>query len=597
MINKLDYRYWIKFLFVFSAIVFAAGLSATLAIIPKIVFLFLVFGGAATFLHIRDTSLIRSRKVFIVLSILFLLLNVISYLRSAEKQQALLLLEERISLYLIPVLFLGGVSTKVSKLRILEVFVVGNIVIVGICLAHFLYDIYLSNIGDSLHFYKFALRERVNSYKHYAYLGMNLSIALIVKAYLISLNKLTVRKVAGFGLMATLFIAFIALIEARTALITLFFAIGFILLSYAIYKRNWLFLIFSFSIPVFGFFLIPKISRFNFHDFQPTNLENPLEVVDPIRNIIWGNALELVSQKPVLGQGMAMSKSLLADPALPQLFDSHNQFLELMIEGGILSVTAFMILTIFAFIIIPNGKQRWLGIGTLLMFLIAFSTESILNRISGMAVFVFFIWIVASSWDEKNPAPGWFTIIHEIPIVLSLIMLATSFYFTKQINSPDPCNPRTFPWFADNLVPHGQLPRPLPVNMPHRAAGFYVDSTSLSSTWSGNAYVFPRIDRQHLTDDDSLVASVYCWVSEDFNGGFVRISSEGTTLSGGLCNYDLSRKATWQHLEIAPVFTEGEVPVYMYLSKEKDTTFRNLTGRVIFAYPQYRVIQRVGGGQ
>lgn len=580
-------------LFIVFSFFLAFGLSAPLRIIPVVLFFFIISGGLFAIIHIKDTRLTCFQVIIILLVSLFFVLNVISFIRSAEKEQALLLMEERISLYLLPILFLGGVSTKISKNWLLEAFVLGNIVIVGICLSHFLYDLYLSNIGDSMNFYKFALRERVNSYKHYAYLGMNLSIAIVVKAYLLSLDRLDWRKLFSFGLLAILFVSFIALIEARTALITLFMALVYVLVSYAISRRKWLVLLFSFSIPVFGILLLLNIKRFNFQHFQHLDLENPLEVIDPIRNIIWKNARDLISQKPILGYGLAESKSLLADPALPQLYDSHNQFLELMIEGGFLSVLVFTALTIFAFGLIPKGKHRWLGVGILLIFLVAFCTESILNRISGMAVFIFFTWMVSTPWNSvTKPAYGWFSKIYIIPVILSLVFLTAAFYFTKKINSPDPCNPRTFPWFANNLVPNRQLPKPLPDAMPLRVAGFYIDSTSKSSTWGGNAYSFPRIGKQYLYDDDSLIASVYCWVSEDFNGGFVRISSEGTTLSGGVCKYDQSNRGTWQYLEISSEFAEGEVPVYMYLSLEKDTSFRNLRGKVIFAYPQYRILKK-----
>lgn len=132
--------------------------------------------------------------------------------------------------------------------------------------------------------------------------------------------------------------------------------------------------------------------------------------------------------------------------------------------------------------------------------------------------------------------------------------------------------------------------------IPENSVGLKIDRTCYSSTWYNNAYSYTDISI--LLQWDTLVtnyrvfyASVYCFVSKDFNGKWARISTEGD-VSGNIINeYDLSKKGTWQKLQIDfNSKSKSKIPpVYLYLSKFGVKDFSSLDGYVIFAYPQYKM--------
>lgn len=129
--------------------------------------------------------------------------------------------------------------------------------------------------------------------------------------------------------------------------------------------------------------------------------------------------------------------------------------------------------------------------------------------------------------------------------------------------------------------------------VPSGSIGYLIDSTSNASAANGNSYSYTQIGSKNVKSDDSTSMSVYCYVSEDFNGEWVRLSYERTSSDFGEKYYDLNEKGTWQKLELTTCCTSGNIAAFLYLSKYGVDDFSKLTGYVIFAYPQ--VIVSRGG--
>ncbi len=128
--------------------------------------------------------------------------------------------------------------------------------------------------------------------------------------------------------------------------------------------------------------------------------------------------------------------------------------------------------------------------------------------------------------------------------------------------------------------------------VPTDAMGYMLDSTSNASTWDNNAFSYTLIGNDSVSDGEIVNASAYCYVSEDFDGTWVCVASEGSTFGRQVDYYDLEKKGTWQKLTLTAVCKTGIAPTYLYFSKFKATDFSSLKGHVIFAYPQYRVIKK-----
>jgi hypothetical protein len=156
------------------------------------------------------------------------------------------------------------------------------------------------------------------------------------------------------------------------------------------------------------------------------------------------------------------------------------------------------------------------------------------------------------SFDPKDPESIWGTRIHKV----------------------------IFPLFGENveIVPPG-------------TKGYLMDSTCNVDTWNGNAYSYTLIGRRLVTEKNIVSASVYCYVSEDFNGTWAMIYSSDA--AKGENRYDLENKGRWQKLNLHLYCKEGEAFVFLYFSKFGVTDFSTLRGHVIFAYPKVEILDDI----
>jgi hypothetical protein len=131
--------------------------------------------------------------------------------------------------------------------------------------------------------------------------------------------------------------------------------------------------------------------------------------------------------------------------------------------------------------------------------------------------------------------------------------------------------------------------------VPPTAIGYKMDNTCDESFWSNSAYSFTNILSLYIGDSiltpfDLFSASVFCYVSNDFDGSWANISTEGNAQGTILHAYDFNKKGTWQKLQINFSSSEGIPPVYLYWAKAGVKNFSNLKGYIIYAYPQYVMV-------
>ncbi len=103
---------------------------------------------------------------------------------------------------------------------------------------------------------------------------------------------------------------------------------------------------------------------------------------------------------------------------------------------------------------------------------------------------------------------------------------------------------------------------------------------------------------------DCFTASVFCFVSNDFDGISARIVTGWEELENGILQktsiklYDTNDTNTWQKLNIEfECFQDGEIPIYITFNRNIPTPFKPLQGHVIFAYPEYEKISQLRSSQ
>ena len=109
---------------------------------------------------------------------------------------------------------------------------------------------------------------------------------------------------------------------------------------------------------------------------------------------LWGNALTLAKESPVVGFGLHESGKVLQERYISTNFrraflaklNTHNQYLQTFLDAGILGVGLLFLL--FGFGIVKFGnKDMYLF---MVIIAISFLTESFLRRFNGILFFNFF---------------------------------------------------------------------------------------------------------------------------------------------------------------------------------------------------------------
>lgn len=135
--------------------------------------------------------------------------------------------------------------------------------------------------------------------------------------------------------------------------------------------------------------------------------------------------------------------------------------------------------------------------------------------------------------------------------------------------------------------------------VPSGSIGYLLDSTCNASFYNENniSEAYSLLVNLKVKSNDKYVSTVYCYVSQDFNGENVAIgcgwSSLNSSIVSGITNsnYNMNERCIWKKLEIEfSCDKDGEVPIYISFIKRDAENFSKLKGFVIFAYPTYRKI-------
>jgi hypothetical protein len=130
---------------------------------------------------------------------------------------------------------------------------------------------------------------------------------------------------------------------------------------------------------------------------------------------------------------------------------------------------------------------------------------------------------------------------------------------------------------------------PLPGNssdiVPKGSIGYLLDYTCTYGHSDEHAFSNTIIANNTAGEKAKVEASVFCYVSSDFNGDMVCLRADGKTSGNRVSWYDLNLKGIWQKLSISADCAAGEAPVSLYFNKLGVVSFQSLSGHVIFAYP------------
>jgi hypothetical protein len=117
--------------------------------------------------------------------------------------------------------------------------------------------------------------------------------------------------------------------------------------------------------------------------------------------------------------------------------------------------------------------------------------------------------------------------------------------------------------------------------------GYQLDYTSFTDYYEGYARSATIIFQKEVDEDNVFCSSIYCFVSKDFDGDVVSLSSGGTSYGNTLSDYNIKNKGIWQKLVVYGKCFNGEANIELIFSKNNITNFKDLKGYIIFSHPRF----------
>lgn len=378
-----------------------------------------------------------NHKILYAALFFYLILTIISILRANNINEGTFSIQQKLSLFVYPIILLGSNSlVKKNAKTILLVFVLGNFIASLYCLAiAFINSIVIENGSYVFHYYfdtynpNYSFWDLVNlrycnfssSYlsvlMHPSYFSMYLIFSIII-VYFFRMNFIKEKwSKLIFYLLIFFFIFMLYLLQSRAGIISLvliFILIPLIEIQKKLKKRY--FIIIISTISIFAFFILPNsLINKNLIEIKKasTNSDEFSLKDSDIRMQLWYTSLQVIKENFWFGTSPAnLTEKLVVkynelgfkDAANEEL-NSHNQFLETFAGLGIFGFLSLIVILIYGFVIAIK-EHNYLLFFLLFILSINFLFESMLNRMAGILFMMFFMSLLVfadiPSFNSKN---------------------------------------------------------------------------------------------------------------------------------------------------------------------------------------------------
>lgn len=536
----------------------------------------------------------------------YMFLMLISVLYSKNIAYAYQVIERRVVLAVVPLMLSIGFSKDYKVKPLILALVAGNMFSLlfafSIPIVEYLIDFKSRN---AIHQYPWkAFLHFVGAFKHRSYMGINLIISLLSLLYL---RKDLMPQVGkgrfwlGFALYTGVIVALMLVLGGRMVLLILL-AVAFYYLIIALNKHRHRKL--ALSAMLAGLFCMVALYAIHprFESIRPAKLfENKELYKKESRLGIWYSGLQVLAENNqfITGVGIGDVKDELKEKYIqnrlnPEYIESnshvHNNYLQVLLETGI---PGLLCLVTF-FIAFPLGfrsREHRIYAATLsFMFAVLMMVSVVFLQIGGLLTFTLSVLLLSNTEERsdeslslKSSIAKPYLLINFLLVFMALLVFSYPLYGTTGY---DPKNPASYA--ADNY----ELIKELPGNPPEELRDCW--GYKISSTCRGRYQ--PNYDRaEFFTGFYQAVAgeacfSVWCYVSEDFDGAHVQIMTASSQMDQRFSDsYDLNQKGSWQKLAFEYAGLDKFYPMSLYFAQYRVKDFSTLTGYVIFALPQFEL--------
>lgn len=367
-------------------------LYATIAIYP------IIFFSILSFRLPKRKQIPRNWWIFTVV----FLLTVLSSTYTNNTNKASFLIERQLLIFIFPLVLPLAMQINQIKIRWVFIFFTAS------CFASVLYLLYPNIVYlDAQHwnwlslspsqFYNHSFTKPIGIHATYLSLYVALSVIFLLdllpsKSFFLKLSIFAIICILAVGLF---------FMASRNTILTLIFITLFI---YPILRlRHKLVYIFA-SIVLIGTAIFVTrndnyiFNRFSIDLIDDLNLGNHYTIDNPEPRIMrWQCAIDLIKEKPIFGYGsgdeipllMKLYKERNMKISYAEEFNTHNQYLSILIKHGVVGLLIFLGMLAYFFRLAIESKN-FLYLSFLILMSIGFLTENIIDANKGIFFFAYF---------------------------------------------------------------------------------------------------------------------------------------------------------------------------------------------------------------
>lgn len=415
-VNKSKLLTWIKnaeYIFI-VAIPFFLPLSKK--ILPYLIAFLIAFwlfeGNYKTKIH-----KLKSNRVFYFI-FGFYILHVFGILYSANLDTGLFDLQVKLSILFLPVIFWTTESLNKKRLDYVYMSFIAGVTLASlICIGNGIYNSFqidggilvynpsiytgtqnLTTFQLILNGYSYLNYDDLSVFHHPSYFSMYLLFAVAVVAFYIGKMKSMKVKIVGIGLIL-FFVLMIFLLTARAGIIAAFVLFFYFFFFHLFKKVRIIFRLF-FLVLFLGLSFLFVINNIRFQkiiDLSRGTEEISRFAESNTRLRVWKTSLQIVQKSFFLGVGTGDIKDELKtkysqnldEEAYDLNLNCHNQFLETFVGQGLFGFI-LLILTLFFPLLSKNNRYKQLLGFFIIIVVVNFIFESMLNTIAGVVFFAYF---------------------------------------------------------------------------------------------------------------------------------------------------------------------------------------------------------------
>ena len=251
---------------------------------------------------------------------------------------------------------------------------------------------------------------RLSDPMHPSYLAMYIVISVLISFESLFNHSLSHLKKGIWTIMIIVFIVVIYLLSARAGILAgiIIFPVYFLLKFYNRFPK-WIILIVLGIMASLLVIVAKKNERVSssIEGVSKEKFDNTLKN-DP-RLLIWKSALGVVKKNLIVGVGTGDATEKLKEEFILRGYvngfydnlNAHNQFLEILLENGLIGLILFLAILVYMFHIAINQQNILLGlfISSIIIF---FIFETMLNRLAGVSFFPLLSFLLIYAETNKH---------------------------------------------------------------------------------------------------------------------------------------------------------------------------------------------------